>query len=260
MKIPLVSLFFILSPLGTQSFSTQPLSWTSLHARKNTMIITRGRQTAATTTSPGSQDVVTSDVDPKMLQKFDAEIEREEKRKEKAMAELSKLSERLENLQQKKQHYLNGLELGTDNNKNFSETTLRSAVKAFTWRLIGGSVTFFTSLRFSGSLSTAFSIVCSDFFSKSLTMFIGERIMNKSKAGRKGGADGVGRSFVKALIWRLFAICNTLVFAVFFAKDITIAYKIAGFDSIFKTSLMFFFERIWAKVEWGKEYIIEFSI
>jgi uncharacterized membrane protein len=51
-----------------------------------------------------------------------------------------------------------------------------------------------------------------------------------------------------------------MVFAIFFAKDITIAYKIAGFDSVFKTLLMFFFERIWARIEWGKEYLIEFSI
>jgi len=262
MQMLLVSLLAALSPLGTQSFSTQPLySVTSPHARNNLMITTRGRQPAAAVAT-SSQDNSNSvmDVDPNMLKKFDAEIEKEVKRKEKAMQELSKLSERLESLQEKKQQYLNGLEIGLPKNKNFSETTLRSAVKAFTWRLIGGSVTFFTSLRFSGSMATAFSIVCSDFFSKSATMFIGERLMNKSQAGRKGGADDLGRSLVKALIWRLFAICNTLVFAVFFAKDITIAYKIAGFDSVFKTSLMFFFERIWARIEWGKEYLIEFSI
>ena len=262
MRFLLVALLLALSPLETRSFSTQPLgSWTSPLARNNLMIISRGRQSAAAVAT-GSQDndVKVMDVDPNMLKKFDDEIEKEAKRKEKAMLELSKLSERLENLQQIKQRYLNGLEIGLPENKNFSETTVRSAVKAFTWRLIGGSVTFFTSLRFSGSFATAFSIVCSDFFSKSITMFIGERLMNKSQAGKAGGADSLGRSITKALIWRLFAICNTMVFAIFFAKDITIAYKIAGFDSVFKTSLMFFFERIWARIEWGKEYLIEFSI
>merc|ERR1719203_2266520 len=128
------------------------------------------------------------------------------------------------------------------------------------WRVIAGSITFVTALRFSRSMSTAFSIVGSDFFSKSMTMFVGERLMNKSQAGRKAGADDVRRSLAKALIWRLFAICNTLTMSFFFAKDLKVASKIAGSDAIFKTGLMFFYERVWAKVEWGKEYSVEFSI
>jgi uncharacterized membrane protein len=104
------------------------------------------------------------------------------------------------------------------------------------------------------------SIVGSDFFSKAFTMFIGERVMNKSQAGRKTGADDVGRSLAKALLWRLFAIVNTLTMSWMIAKDLSIAGKIAGSDAVFKTGLMFVYERAWAKVEWGKEYIIEFSV
>merc|ERR1712039_82031 len=123
------------------------------------------------------------------------------------------------------------------------------------WRVVAGSVTFITSLRFSGSTAAALSIVGSDFLSKAFTMFIGERLMNKSPAGRKSGADGAGRSLMKALIWRLFAICNTLSMAIFIAKDLSIASKIAGSDAIFKTNLMFVYERLWAKIEWGKESV-----
>ena len=147
-----------------------------------------------------------------------------------------------------------------DNTASFSETTARSLVKAMMWRVIAGSVTFFTSLRFSGSVSTALSIVGSDFFSKAATMFIGERLMNKSQAGRKGGADDIGRSLAKALLWRVFAICNTLTMSYLIAKDFSVASKIAGSDAVFKTGLMFVYERVWAKIEWGKEYLIEFSI
>ena len=84
--------------------------------------------------------------------------------------------------------------------------------------------------------------------------------MNKSQAGRKSGSDGAGRSLMKALVWRLFAICNTLTMAIFIAKDISIASKIAGSDAIFKTALMFFYERVWAKIEWGKEYQVEYNL
>ena len=149
---------------------------------------------------------------------------------------------------------------GTVDDAKFSETLERSLAKAMSWRAIAGSVTFFTSLSFSGSISTALSIVGSDFFSKAATMFIGERLMNKSQAGRKGGAEGVGRSLAKALLWRVFAIANTLTMSYVIAKDLSMASKIAGSDAIFKTGLMFFYERVWAKIEWGKEYLIEFSI
>lgn len=86
-------------------------------------------------------------------------------------------------------------------------------------------------------------------------MFIGERIMNKSAAGRQNGSDSTSRSIVKALIWRLFAISNTLIAVLCFGGgDLKLASKIAGSDAIFKTFLMVAYERVWAQVEWGKDY------
>lgn len=200
-----------------------------------------------------------------MNEKFLKALEKKEamldKQKAQAMAQLSELEANLDKIQLKKQEYLNGLKLADKPAGGyFTETTVRSAVKAFMWRVIAGSITFITSLRFSGSLATAFSIVGSDFFSKSFTMFLGERLMNKSNAGRASGKDGAGRSLAKALIWRLFAICNTLTVAIFIAKDLSIASKIAGSDAIVKTALMFFYERVWARIDWGKEYAVDFTI
>jgi len=196
-----------------------------------------------------------------MIRQIDQKIQNYEKKQQKYLDKLNQAKAELEKFQQTKQRYLEGGQLGGDNAAApFSETTIRSVVKAMMWRVIAGSVTFFTSLRFSGSLSTALSIVGSDFFSKAATMFIGERLMNKSQAGRKSGADDIGRSLAKALLWRLFAICNTLTMSFLIAKNISMASKIAGSDAVFKTGLMFVYERVWAKIEWGKEYIIEFSI
>lgn len=196
-----------------------------------------------------------------VIKRLDLALEKEEKRRQKVVEELNKANARLQAIRSEKQTYLDGGKLGdSPPGGTFSETTARSAVKAFCWRLIAGSVTFITSIRFSGSVTTALTIVGSDFFSKAATMFIGERLMNKSSAGRGAGGDNVGRSLAKALLWRVFAICNTLTMAFFIAKDLSMASKIAGSDAIFKTGLMFFYERAWAKVEWGKDYQIEFSI
>jgi uncharacterized membrane protein len=180
-------------------------------------------------------------------------------RQAEAAAKLSKYEESLNALQSKKQAYMANI-VSTPVGGSFSETALRSAVKAFCWRLLAGSITFVTTLKFSGSIQQALQVVGADFFSKSFTMYIGERLMNKSQAGRKKGGDNAGRSLAKALIWRLFAICNTMTVAVFIAKDLSIASKIASTDAVFKTALMFFYERVWARINWGKEYLIEFSI
>lgn len=201
-------------------------------------------------------------LDDAMIRQIDRKIQNYEKKQEAYTAKLDAAKAELEKFQAAKNRYLEGLTIGGEgaSDTSFSETTARSLVKSMMWRVIAGSVTFFTSLRFSGSMSTALSIVGSDFFSKAATMFIGERLMNKSGAGRKSGADGVGRSLAKALLWRLFAICNTLTMSWLIAKDLSMASKIAGSDAVFKTALMFFYERAWAKIEWGKEYSIEFSI
>lgn len=196
-----------------------------------------------------------------IMRGFDKKEAAIQKRREEAMAKVSKFEETLNQLQSKKNEYIARSQLpAAPAGGTFTETTLRSAVKAFMWRVIAGSITFATTLSFSGSMKTALQVVASDFFSKSFTMFIGERLMNKSQKGRQSGGDSARRSLTKALIWRLFAIANTLTMAVLISKDLSVASKIASTDAVFKTGLMFFYERAWSKVQWGKEYIIEFTI
>jgi|EP00550_Attheya_septentrionalis_P004959 uncharacterized membrane protein len=219
----------------------------------------RTSQLFVTTSSTDVEDFAV--VNKAVIREIEQKMEKLNKKKNDALARLNKAEQTLAQLQQKKNEYMAGAQIAqVPDGGNFSETAVRSIVKAFAWRIIAGSVTFITSLRFSGSMRTALTIVGSDFFSKAATMFIGERLMNKSQAGRTGGADDVGRSLMKALLWRVFAIANTLTMAIFISKDITMASKIAGSDAIFKTGLMFFYERVWAKIEWGKDYLIEFSI
>lgn len=193
------------------------------------------------------------------MEKAKKERDRYQQKRDQYEQKISSFETKLQELEEKKNQYLEGSKLGQVEN-NFSETTARSAVKAMMWRVIAGSVTLLTSLKVSGDIGIALKIVGSDFFSKALTMFIGERLMNKSQSGRKSGADSAGRSIAKALIWRLFAICNTLAASLFFSGDLKMASKIAGSDAIFKTGLMIAYERVWAKIEWGKEYLVEFSI
>jgi len=135
----------------------------------------------------------------------------------------------------------------------FKETTARSAVKAIGWRLTAGVVTAITSYIFTHSLAMAASIVGWDLCSKSVTMFIGERIWNKFDWGKEKGADSSKRSLAKAIAWRIFAAFNTLVGSFILTKGQGgVAGKIAGSDTIVKTVLFYFYERLWSKVSWGR--------
>jgi uncharacterized membrane protein len=247
--------------VSVSSFSTVvPLATTAISHNIHHPISTLSRKPMLLRASTAENPNTTTIAD-KIIKELEKEEARMVRKRQQAIEKLNQYEMSLSNLQTKKQEYLNGGSLAkTSAGGNFSETALRSAVKAFLWRVIAGSVTFITSLRFSGSISTALSIVGSDFFSKAFTMFIGERIMNKSQVGRKSGSDDARRSLVKALIWRLFAICNTMTVAIFIAKDLSIASKIAGSDAIFKTALMFVYERAWARIEWGKEYQVEYNL
>ena len=203
-----------------------------------------------------------------VLDSIDRSIRKNRKKRNRYLAKHDKCKRTVEGLEEKKWRLLQVCTNFSGNDATttsttastaiiFTESAHRSAIKAMVWRIIAGSVTLATSLQFSGSLRMALSIVGSDFFSKALTMFIGERAMNKSQVGRGKGADDVGRSLAKALLWRLFAICNTLAMSFVVAKDLSLASKIAGSDAIFKTGLMFVYERVWAKIEFGKEYQID---
>mmetsp|Transcript_35937 Transcript_35937/g.111260 ORF Transcript_35937/g.111260 Transcript_35937/m.111260 type:complete len:198 (-) Transcript_35937:214-807(-) len=135
----------------------------------------------------------------------------------------------------------------------FRETTSRSLVKAFGWRVTAGIVTFCSSMYFTNNLRTALAIVASDFLSKSGTMFLGERLFNKVKVGRSSDGESLSRSIAKALIWRCVAFVNTALVSGAIIGSAGVGSLIALSDSIFKTTLMVFYDQFWNRIDWGKE-------
>ena len=180
-----------------------------------------------------------------------AEVARIRKELRAKETELSRTRAELES----KEKLLARLDTSTTATVVYRESTQRSLVKAIGWRFTAGLVTFFSSLMFTkGNLRVALAIVSSDFLSKSGTMFIGERLWNKSNVGRSSkGTDNVARSFAKAIVWRLFAMVNTMCVAGFLTGGAAAAAKIATFDGIVKTTLMVTYDQMWNRVDWGKE-------
>lgn len=153
---------------------------------------------------------------------------------------------------------------------SFRETTSRSLVKAFGWRVTAGIVTFCSSMYghvsddarasdprrrryFTASLRTALAIVASDFLSKSGTMFVGERLFNRVKVGRSSEGESLSRSIAKALIWRCVAFVNTALVSGAIIGSAGVGSLIALSDSVFKTTLMVGYDQFWNQIDWGKE-------
>jgi len=90
-----------------------------------------------------------SKVEESGLERIEKIIEVEEKKRARIAGQLAYAQKKMEKLQETKQAYLNGVTLPTTQ-ESVTETTLRSIVKSFMWRVIAGSVTFITAVKFSG--------------------------------------------------------------------------------------------------------------
>lgn len=193
--------------------------------------------------------------DTPLIQRVNKDIAHAQKKQQKYNSKVNNYTSKIASLEQQKNDYLD------QNNvhKVFTESKRRSAAKALIWRIMACSITFMTTLKFSQDIGSAAKVVGSTFVPKVLAIFFGERLMNKNTFGREGGADSVGRSVAKAMIWRFLAICNTLTVCFFFTKDFSTASKVAGSDAIFKSFLMVAYERVWAKIEWGKDFSMSTS-
>ena len=60
------------------------------------------------------------------------------------------------------------------------------------------------------------------------------------------------RSIVKALSWRLIAVCITTVTAYIFTREVAIAVSVGVADSAAKLLTYYGHERLWERVSFGK--------
>jgi uncharacterized membrane protein len=65
-------------------------------------------------------------------------------------------------------------------------------------------------------------------------------------------SDTNTRSIVKTLTWRLTGSTATFLIAYFLIGSITVAGVLGITQLIFNTVLYYFHERIWNKINWGK--------
>ncbi len=78
---------------------------------------------------------------------------------------------------------------------SYGESAKRSLAKAMLWRVVAAIITLTSGLVYSKSITTALSLVGSDFLSKAGFMFVGERLWSKVQWGQGKSGDSSQRRY-----------------------------------------------------------------
>ncbi len=133
-------------------------------------------------------------------------------------------------------------------NKPLAESSYRSAVKAFSWRLVGTLDTTIISFLQTGDFSVSLKIGSTDFVSKIGLYYLHERAWVYF-VGRKALVSNV--SIIKAVTWRTIGSLDTAMWAWIYTGNGLTGLKIGGYEILTKVALYYFHERMWAQVPIG---------
>jgi len=128
------------------------------------------------------------------------------------------------------------------------ESSYRSAIKAFTYRVLGSLDTTIISFLQTGDFSISLKIGSTDFVSKIALYYLHERAWIYF-IGRKNLIRNV--SLIKAVTWRTIGTLDTAMWAWIYTGSGLTGLKIGGYEVLTKIALYYFHERLWALVPIG---------
>jgi uncharacterized membrane protein len=144
--------------------------------------------------------------------------------------------------------------------KPAKEKSLRTVVKATSWRVFATCDTILLSYIFTGHIGTALKIGATEVFTKIFLFYLHERyVWSNIRFGRNYAADGVTiigdkhyRSIVKGTSWRFFGTLDTILLAFLWTGNPAAAFKIGFTEVLTKIALFWLHERVWFKIKWGQ--------
>ncbi|MDA0200279.1 MAG: DUF2061 domain-containing protein [Bacteroidetes bacterium] len=87
-------------------------------------------------------------------------------------------------------------------------------------------------------------------------MFLDLHFISKNSNKRNNTSkESISRSALKAISWRLVGTLDTIVIAYFITGTITQALSIGFIEWGTKIVLYFFHERLWNRLQWGKNQV-----
>ena len=132
--------------------------------------------------------------------------------------------------------------------EELNESSYRSAVKAFSWRVIGSLDTTLLSFFQTGDFKMSLKIGSTDFISKIGLYYLHERAWVYF-IGRKTLSSNV--SLIKAVTWRTIGSLDTAMWAWIYTGSALTGLKIGGYEILTKIFLYYLHERMWARLPIG---------
>ena len=137
--------------------------------------------------------------------------------------------------------------------KDLVESNYRSAVKAFSYRVLGSIDTTLISFFQTGDFHVSLKIGSTDFVSKIALYYLHERAWVYF-LGRKNLVRNV--SLIKAVTWRTIGTLDTAMWAWIYTGNGLTGIKIGGYEILTKIALYYLHERLWARVPIGSVRLI----
>jgi uncharacterized membrane protein len=122
----------------------------------------------------------------------------------------------------------------------------RHIAKTFSWRLVGTLDTMVLSWIITGDFNAGIQIGLADVIIKMVLYYLHERVWFKSSISNSNK-----RHLFKTITWRIVGTASTIILAIFIWGDSTESFQIGGAETLTKTILYYFHEKIWYRLSFG---------
>ena len=122
----------------------------------------------------------------------------------------------------------------------------RHIAKTISWRVVGTLDTMFLSWVITGDLKVGMQIGLVDVIIKMVLYYLHERVWFKSAV-----ADSNKRHFFKTITWRIIGTLSTIILSFWIWGDSTQSFQIGGAETLTKTILYYFHEKLWYRLSFG---------
>ena len=122
----------------------------------------------------------------------------------------------------------------------------RHIAKTISWRVVGTADTMLLSWLITGSVEAGLQIGFADVVIKMILYYAHERLWYKSSV-----TNATTRHIFKTITWRIIGTATTILLSFWIWGDSTQSFQIGGAETITKTILYFFHERMWYGLAYG---------
>ncbi len=125
----------------------------------------------------------------------------------------------------------------------------RHIAKTFSWRFLGTLDTMFLSWVITGDVKAGMQIGLADIIIKMILYYLHERVWFKSSI-----SNSTRRHFFKTITWRFIGTVSTIILSFWIWGDSTQSFQIGGAETLTKTILYYFHEKLWYRLSFGLNF------